>query len=126
MNVLDGQISSFSEFESISRVSVATKCGEFSVLMLDFSASLKIGSKVQILFKENELFLAKKGSNIICENVFESKILHIKNGEILSEISLENGLKALLSSQICDKFNLRENEEILAFIKDSAIIIKLI
>lgn len=128
MNVLDGKIASFSEFEGISLVDVLTKRGNFSVLMLNFSASLnaKIGSKVQVLFKENELFLAKKGAKVLCENVFETRISSIKRGEILSEICLENEFRAMLGTKILNSLNLCENEEILCFVKPSAVIIKVL
>lgn len=128
MNALLGEITSFKEADDISLVRAGTALGDFSVLMLNFSQALhaKIGSKVELLFKENELNLAKKGAQISVENVFESKIISITKGKILWQIFLHNDLSAIISATTGEALNLAPNDEILGFVKASDIIIKVL
>lgn len=128
MNALLGEIKDFKESDELSLVSISTALGDFSVLMLNFSHSLnaKKGSKVELLFKENELSLAKKGAQISVENVFESKIISITKGKILWQIFLQNDLSAIISAAASEALNLVPNDEILGFVKASDIIIKVL
>lgn len=128
MNLLAGEIVSFLEKDELSLVSVSTALGEFSVLMLNFSQSLgaKKGSKVQLLFKENELNLALKGAKTSIENAFCSKILKLEKGEIFWQVFLECGLSALISAKAGKALNLGENDEVECFVKADDIIIKVL
>lgn len=128
MNLLAGEIVSFLEKDELSLVSVSTALGEFSVLMLNFSQSLgaKKGSKVQLLFKENELNLALKGAKTSIENTFKSKISNIKKGEIFWQVFLECELSALISAKAGKALNLSENDEVACFVKADDIIIKVL
>ena len=128
MNVLAGEIASFLEKDELSLVSVRTALGEFSVLMLNFSQSLgaKKGSKVQLLFKENELNLALKGAKTSAENAFCSRILKLEKGEIFWQVFLECELRALISAKAGKALNLSENDEVACFVKADDIIIKVL
>ena len=133
MNVLAGEIVSFLERDELSLVSVRTALGEFSVLMLNFSQSLgaKKGSKVQLLFKENELNLASatlalKGAKTSAENAFCSRILKLEKGEIFWQVFLECELSALISAKAGKALNVSENDEVACFVKADDIIIKVL
>ena len=128
MNVLAGEIASFLERDELSLVSVRTALGEFSVLMLNFSQSLgaKKGSKVQLLFNENELILAKIGAQLGIDNAFKSKISSIEKGEIFWQVFLECELSALISAKAGKALNLSENDEVACFVKADDIIIKVL
>ncbi len=128
MNVLAGEIASFLERDELSLVSVRTALGKFSVLMLNFSQSLgaKKGSKVQLLFKENELNLALKGAKTSAENAFCSRILKLEKGEIFWQVFLECELSALISAKAGKTLNLSENDEVACFVKADDIIIKVL
>lgn len=127
MNVLLGEIVGFKQKDEISLLSVKTPLGEFDVLMLDFSTlKAQKGAKIQLLFKENELNLARKGAKIGVENIFESKIIKMQKGEILWQIFLEHGLSSIMSAKSATKLALRENDEVLCFVKADDIIIKVL
>lgn len=117
MNAVRGEICGFVENDGLSLVSISTALGEFSVLMLGFSQSLnaKKGSKVELLFKENELILAKMPDfanafgkvsvenvsgakkvgdgksvgGVACENAFKGVVASIDKGELLWEVFLK-------------------------------------
>ncbi len=129
MNSLAGEIVSFIEKDELSLVSISTTLGEFSVLMLGFSQSLNAqkGSKVQLLFNENELILAKIGAQLGIDNAFKSKISSIEKGEIFWQVFLEDSnLSAMLSAKIAQTLNLEPNNEVLCFVRASNIIIKVL
>ena len=128
MNSLAGEIVSFIEKDELSLVSISTTLGEFSVLMLGFSQSLNAqkGSKVQLLFNENELILAKIGAQLGIDNAFKSKISSIEKGEIFWQVFLECELSALISAKAGKALNLSENDEVACFVKADDIIIKVL
>lgn len=128
MNSLAGEIVSFIEKDELSLVSVGTTLGEFSVLMLGFSQSLNAqkGSKVQLLFNENDLILAKIGAQLGIDNAFKSKISSIEKGEIFWQVFLECELSALISAKAGKALNLSENDEVACFVKADDIIIKVL
>lgn len=144
MNAVDGKIVSFVENDGVSLVSISTALGEFSVLMLGFSQSLKAkkDSKVELLFKENELFLAKiptnaknvsstknvfDTENIACENAFKSVVKSIDKGELLWQVFLENlELSALITAKVGKHLDLKPRDAVLCFVKPSDIIIKVL
>lgn len=127
MNTILGEIVGFKQKDEISLLSVKTPLGEFDVLMLDFSTlKAQKGTKIQLLFKENELNLARKGAKIGIENIFESKIVKIQKGEILWQLFLEHGLSSIMSAKSGKRLSLRENDEVLCFVKADDIIIKVL
>lgn len=127
MNTLLGEIVGFKQKDEISLLSVKTPLGEFDALMLDFSTlKAQKDAKIQLLFKENELNLARKGAKIGVENIFESKIVKMQKGEILWQIFLEHGLSSLMSAKSAKRLALRENDEVLCFVKADDIIIKVL
>ena len=111
MNAIRGEILDFIESDELSLVSLSTALGEFSVLMLNFSHSLNAqkGAKVELLFKENELGLAKfeafddgvfnktsvsgaadspknSACGVACENAFKGVVASIDKGELLWQV----------------------------------------
>ncbi len=128
MNALLGEICGFDETDELSLVSVKTAVGDFSVLMLNFSHALNAhkGSKVELLFKENELSLAQKGIKTSVENVFESKITHIEKGKMLWQVFLQHKLSAIITAKAAQALNLSANDEVACFVKADDIIIKVL
>lgn len=128
MNILSGEIQKCFEEDDISIIDVKTALGSFSVLVLGFSQALDAqnGSKVELLFKENELSLAKLGSQIAVGNVFESQIKDIVKGKILWQIFLEQGLSSLITAKTGEALKLQTNDKMLCFVKPSDIIIKVL
>ena len=91
MNAIKGEILFSFESGEISAVNVSTALADLSVFMLGFSQSLNAqkGTKVELLFKENELLLAKTGEQaalISCGNVFAGVVASIDKGELLWQV----------------------------------------
>lgn len=128
MNALLGEIQGFDEVSELSLVRVRTAVGDFSVLMLNFSHALNAqkGTKVELLFKENELILAQKSAKIAVDNAFVSKITSIEKGKMLWQVFLQDNLSAMMSAQTGEDLNLSANDEVACFVKADNIIIKVL
>lgn len=128
MNALLGEIQDFDEVSELSLVRVRTAVGDFSVLMLNFSHALNAqkGTKVELLFKENELILAQKSAKIAVDNAFTSKITSIEKGKMLWQVFLQGNLSAMMSAQVGEALNLSANDEVACFVKADNIIIKVL
>ena len=128
MNAIKGEILDFIENDELSLVSVGTTFGELKVLMLGFSQSLNAqkGTKVELLFKENELILAQKGAKIATDNAFSGKITGIEKGKVLWQVFLKPNLSATMTAQAAKALNLSPNDEVACFVKADDIIIRVL
>lgn len=88
MNILNGKIIELLNEGEIVIVKISIKEHIFKVLMLDLHSlqDLKIGTKIQVLFKEHELGFALPHSILSVENSFLARIKSIKKGKILYHI----------------------------------------
>ena len=128
MNALLGEITGFDETNELSLVRVRTAVGDFSVLMLNFSHSLNAqkGTKVELLFKENELILAQKNAKISADNAFLGKITGIERGKMLWQVFLKQDLSTIITAQAGEALNLSLNDEVSCFVKADNIIIRVL
>ncbi|EDO6931636.1 molybdenum-pterin-binding protein, partial [Campylobacter coli] len=88
MNILNGKIIELLNEGEIVIVKISIKEQIFKVLMLDLHSlqDLKIGTKIQVLFKEHELGFTLPHSILSVENSFLARIKSIKKGKILYHI----------------------------------------
>lgn len=99
----------------------------FSVLVLEDTANLELRAKVQLVFKETELFLAKDFSGkLSIRNIFNCTIKNIEYGKILSKITLDykgESLVSLITTLSARNLELELNMPITALIKSNEILI---
>ncbi len=86
MNILNGKIIELLNEGEIVIVKISIKEHIFKVLMLDLHSlqDLKIGTKIQVLFKEHELGFALPHSILSVENSFLARIKSIKRANSIS------------------------------------------
>ncbi|UCS92382.1 TOBE domain-containing protein [Echinicola marina] len=131
MNQIEGQISSIQSTEHMSLVGLNMGNGiEFQSILLDTVATanyLQMGKRINVLFKETELVIAKEVNiNISLENKISGTITEIEKGEILSRIKLDSvlgDLIALVSTLSCDSLSLEVQDQVLAMIKFNEVIL---
>lgn len=128
MNILNGIISEIQSHEGISLVKVKSNNVVFSSIVLDTpktASYLKIDNAVKIIFKETEVIVSKDiNPNISIQNQLLCPIESIKKGVILSQINLSFGgiiLKSIITTNACEKLDLKENDSVLALIKTNEI-----
>ena len=124
MNRLRGQISGIETNGHVSLVDVAVNGDTFVAILLespDSAPYLTVGNEVEVLFKETEVSLAKNLSGMISlRNRIRGKVLHIRRGEILSEVVLDyrgRQVTSIITSRSIARLDIQEGEEVEALIK---------
>ncbi|EGK7561457.1 molybdenum-pterin-binding protein [Campylobacter coli] len=131
MNILNGKIIELLNEGEIVIVKISIKEQIFKVLMLDLYSlqDLKIGTKIQVLFKEHELGFALPHSILSVENSFLAKIKSIKKGKILYHIFFDfkgDEISSIITKEKALELKLEEGQEWLCFVKENDIILKAI
>jgi molybdopterin-binding protein len=128
MNTLSGNIVTIQTYEALSLVKVAVKDIVFTSIVIDTpetSDYLKTGANVKLYFKETEVSISKDAQlSISIQNKIVCTITAIKQGRLLSQINLSFGgleIKSIITTDSCNKLNLKENDSILALIKTNEI-----
>ncbi|TDQ30953.1 TOBE domain-containing protein [Zeaxanthinibacter enoshimensis] len=124
MNRIEGQISGIQVSGSLSLVSVDCKGILLKSIIIDTpdtSDYLATGTKVQLLFKETEIVIAKPGvREISLQNRILAVISAIKQGDLLCSVILESDLgtlEAIISTNAVADLSLQPGIEVLAMIK---------
>ncbi|XAK02210.1 TOBE domain-containing protein [Campylobacter coli] len=131
MNILNGKIIELLNEGEIVIVKISIKEQIFKVLMLDLHSlqDLKIGTKIQVLFKEHELGFALPHSILSVENSFLARIKSIKKGKILYHIFFNfkgDEISSIITKEKALELKLEEGQEWLCFVKENDIILKAI
>ncbi len=125
MNKIKGVITDIITFDNLSLITVDVDNVTFScVVILHEKPFVKIGNFVFLLFKETEVSIGKNFSinSISLSNKIPCKITKIKKGKILTEIHLSfKGIKSIITTKSAEIMNLKENDNIIAFIKATEI-----
>ncbi|HEH5491038.1 TPA: molybdenum-pterin-binding protein [Campylobacter coli] len=129
MNILNGKIIELLNEGEIVIVKISIKEQIFKVLMLDLHSlqDLKIGIKIQVLFKEHELGFALPHSILSVENSFLARIKSIKKGKILYHIFFDfkgDEISSIITKEKALELKLEEGQEWLCFVKENDIILK--
>ncbi|HEB9343732.1 TPA: molybdenum-pterin-binding protein [Campylobacter coli] len=129
MNILNGKIIELLNEGEIVIVKISIKEQIFKVLMLDLHSlqDLKIGTKIQVLFKEHELGFALPHSILSVENSFLARIKSIKKGKILYHIFFDfkgDEISSIITKEKALELKLEEEQEWLCFVKENDIILK--
>ncbi|HEH6153905.1 TPA: molybdenum-pterin-binding protein [Campylobacter jejuni] len=129
MNILNGKIIELLNEGEIVIVKISIKEHIFKVLMLDLHSlqDLKIGTKIQVLFKEHELGFALPHSILSVENSFLARIKSIKKGKILYHIFFDfkgNELSSIITKEKALELEICKNQEWLCFVKANDIVLR--
>jgi len=150
MNILQGKIVDINECGELFLIKVlltplqqdfenSLKDVFFKVVILDLkNLNLKIGSKVELFFKENDLILAQfkdkkalENLNFSLFNELDLQISKAKKGVIFTQIFFKDtaftkDLSALILSGEAENFNINTQAKIKAYINSNDIVIKVL
>ena len=128
MNKLKGIIVSIQSSPELSIVEVDISGDIFSALVLETPASatyLKSGSKVEIIFKETEVSIAKELSGLISlRNRFNARIQRIEKYEILTTVFLgykTNIISSIISTKSANRLDLQEGDDVEWLVKTNEV-----
>lgn len=102
MNTLPYTITNITHDKDLGLVSLQTPIGTLWAFMLITSHTrytLAMGVSGLAYFKPTQVLLAHKDSHLYTKNCFQSRIQHITKDTILSLVSLECGISALVATQ---------------------------
>lgn len=124
MNKLQAVVDYFQVEGSLSMVKVSVRDVFLSAIVIETPETapyLKKGKKVEVLFKETEVVLAKElPVNISLENYLFCKVMKIEKGELLCRVYLsfqEREITSLITSSSLLSINLSEGDEVVAMVK---------
>ena len=127
MNILTGHVINSITDHTITLVTISVHNTPLEVLLLedgDTSLFTKMDTKVNLLFKENEILLTTSPVSVTTRNILPCTIITIHQGIILSTLNLmfyDTHLKAIIPTQSLLDLQLNPHDAIFAIIKSTDI-----
>jgi len=130
MNKLSGKIINVKSDDHMSIVDMEVSGDVFKTIVIETPSSaafLKIGTLLNIMFKESEVSLAKDLSGkISLQNKMMCIVKKINKGKLLSSITLDykgNKISSIITTAAVEQLSLNVEDEVLALVKTNEIII---
>lgn len=124
MNKLPGIITQIQQSGAILLVDIDVDGHGFSALLIESATQpdwLRRGNKIDLIFKETEVSLAKNLSGIISmRNRMKCNVLHIERGGLLSKVELrfkEYDVTSAITTRSVDALQLKIGDEVEALVK---------
>ena len=126
MNRLLAHVVSHESYEGLSRVTLTCHEELFTSLLIDIESLGAITKEdgFWILFKENEVMLASKESDVSASNAFVSEVVSVKQGRVLSEVVLNFhgvNISSIITTASLQRLGIEEKKEFLWFVKANEI-----
>ncbi len=94
-----------------------------SMMSLDLTAEVKVGTLVKLVVKPSHIAIAKNfNGDVSYSNKLDTTIDSIENGELLSSIKLkffDANLESIITAESSKRMNLQVGERVAVFIKAS-------
>ena len=128
MNKLNGSIINVQSSPEISIVEVDVSGDVFSAIVLETPVSavyLRSGNKVEVIFKETEVSIAKNLSGLISiRNKFQARIIKIQRHEILTTVVLAykaTEIASIISTKSAQRLDLKEGDNVEWLVKTNEV-----
>lgn len=130
MNTLEGEIESIKTHGSLSLVKIKVDTIFFSTIVIetpDTATYLKLGNNVNVLFKETEVIIGKGLEHAVSmQNKIVGKIIEIKEGEILSKLTIDSTvgkITAIITANAVLQLELKIGETVTAMVKTTEVML---
>ena len=130
MNILNGIVSKMERYEGISLIDINIGEDEFSSLIIETETTrkyIKVGSEIDMLFKETEISLKNYHDKLIKRNnKFVAKVISIEKGKILSDVELEYNsqlLKVITLTRHINELNLEVGKKAVVILRTQEILL---
>ena len=125
MSKIIAKVVAIESYENITLVKFAVASQTLSMMSLDISPDVRVGTRVKLLINSSHVAIAKEFSGEVSySNQIDTKIKTLKNGELLTHISLAFGesiIESIITKSSSLRMKLREGDSVTAFIKASEI-----
>jgi len=123
MSYLIATVSKIQNCDSLHIVNFECYTQTLSMMSLDLSSDIKIGTKVKLVAKPSHIAIAKNFSgDVSYSNRLDSTIESIENGKLLSSVKLsffDTYLESIITLSSSKRMNLQVGDKVTAFIKAS-------
>ena len=123
MNTLVTTVIKIDNIDNLNIVKFDFSNQTLSMMSLDLSDDIKIGTKVKLITKPSYIAIAKEFSGMLSySNQLKAKIIELENGKLLSSVKLqieEFVLESIITFESSKKMDLKVGDEVTAFIKAS-------
>lgn len=121
MNTFTAEVKKIYSVDNLTIVKFDFDGVALSMMSLELNSSVKAGARVKLSTKPTHVAIAKAFSGEVSySNQLPAKILHVKNGELLSSITLQvksTTLESIITRESSERMNLHVDDEVTAFIK---------
>ncbi len=124
MNKLRGRITGIEFNDHVSLVDVDVSGDSFTATLLETPEDapyLRVGNKVDVLFKETEVSLAKNLSGLISlRNRVKTTVTLVRSGVILSEVLLDyrgQTISSIITTRSIKRLDINPGDEVEAMVK---------
>ncbi len=128
MNKIRVTVKSIEEAEGITKITSSFASSHLTAITLELWQNININQEAFFVFKETEVSIAKKFEGLVSfPNVLDGKIVDLNIGKILSKVVLKvDNLKisSIITTSSLKKLNLKINDNIKAFIKETEVSIE--
>ena len=123
MNTFIATVTKIDTIDNLNIIKFDFSDQTLSMMSLDLSDDIKIGTKVKLITKPSYIAIAKEFSGILSySNQLKAKIKELENGKLLSSVKLqieEFVLESIITFESSQKMDLKVGDEVTAFIKAS-------
>jgi molybdopterin-binding protein len=121
VNTLEAKVKQIECVENLNLVKFDFHGATLSMMSLELSADIKVGSRVKLSTKPTHIAIAKEFvGEVSYSNQLSAKILHVQTGELLCSIKLQTKdaiLESVITKDSCIRMNLRADDDVTVFIK---------
>ena len=123
MNILIATVTKIDTIDNLNIVKFDFSGQALSMMSLDLSEDIQIGTKVKLITKPSYIAIAKEFSGMLSySNQLKAKIKELENGKLLSSVKLqieEFVLESIITFESSKKMDLKVGDDVTAFIKAS-------
>lgn len=121
MNTLVAKVKEINSIDNLNIVKFDFNGTTLSMMSLELKKYVKVGARVKLTTKPTYIAIAKDfNGEVSYSNQLHVKIVHVENGELLSNIKLQTDdtiLESIITRDSSDRMNLHVDDEVTAFIK---------
>ena len=123
MSNLIATVSKIQNCDSLHIVNFECNGQALSMVSLDLTDDIKVGTEVKLLVKPTHIAIAKDFSGEVSySNKLDVTIKEVENGQLLSSIKLDflgTTLESIITVNSSQRMNLKAGDKVVAFIKAS-------
>jgi len=125
MSNLIASVKDIQKCDSLHIVKFECYSQTLSMMSLDLDEQIKVGSKVKLVVKPSHVAIAKNFSgDVSYSNILKATVLNCENGQLLSSVKLKYfdiTLESIITVASSNRMDIKEGDEVVAFIKASEI-----